>query len=81
MRFSGDSDDPVRPFGPDAHPPARLKTRARRPVFAQPRRTAERGIEPSGGRALLPCYPWLFGFTFDPRSVDVCYRAGGAMAE
>jgi len=30
---SGDSDDPVRSFRPNAHLPARLKTRARRPVF------------------------------------------------
>jgi hypothetical protein len=40
-------------------------------MFAQPRRAAERGIEPSGGPALLPCYPRLFDFTFNPPSVYV----------
>ena len=40
----------------------------------------ERGIELSGGRVLLLCYPRLFGYTFNPLSVYFCYRAGGELA-
>jgi uncharacterized protein len=29
---------------------------------------------------LLPCYPRLFGYTFNPLSVYFCYRAGGELA-
>lgn len=41
---------------------------------------AEHGIELSGGRVLLLCYPRLLGFTFNPLSVYFCYRADGALA-
>jgi DUF1365 family protein len=47
--------------------------------YAQ-RCAAERGIELSGGRVLLLCYPRLFGFTFNPLSVYFCYRADGELA-
>ncbi len=43
-------------------------------------RAAEHGIELSGGRVLLLCYPRLLGFTFNPLSVYYCYRADGALA-
>ena len=41
---------------------------------------AERGIDLSGGRVLLLCYPRLLGYTFNPLSVYFCYRAGGELA-
>jgi DUF1365 family protein len=41
---------------------------------------AERGIDLTGGRVLLLCYPRLLGFTFNPLSVYFCYRAGGELA-
>jgi DUF1365 family protein len=41
---------------------------------------AERGIDLSGGRVLLLCYPRLLGFTFNPLSVYFCYRADGELA-
>ena len=44
------------------------------------RRAAERGIDLTGGRVLLLCYPRLLGFTFNPLSVYFCYRADGALA-
>jgi DUF1365 family protein len=44
------------------------------------RRAAERGVDLTGGRVLLLCYPRLFGFTFNPLSVYFCYRAGGELA-
>ncbi len=47
--------------------------------YAQ-RRAAERGIDLTGGRVLLLCYPRLFGYTFNPLSVYFCYRAGGELA-
>ena len=47
--------------------------------YAQ-RCAAERGIELTGGRVLLLCYPRLFGFTFNPLSVYFGYRAGGELA-
>ena len=47
--------------------------------YAQ-RRAAERGIDLSGGRVLLLCYPRLLGYTFNPLSVYFCYRAGGELA-
>ena len=41
---------------------------------------AERGIDLTGGRVLLLCYPRLLGYTFNPLSVYFCYRADGALA-
>jgi DUF1365 family protein len=41
---------------------------------------AERGIDLTGGRVLLLCYPRLFGFTFNPLSVYFCFRADGELA-
>jgi DUF1365 family protein len=41
---------------------------------------AERGIDLTGGRVLLLCYPRLFGYTFNPLSVYFCYRADGGLA-
>jgi uncharacterized protein len=40
---------------------------------------AERGIDLTGGRVLLLCYPRLLGYTFNPLSVYFCYRADGAL--
>jgi DUF1365 family protein len=48
-------------------------------AYAQ-RCAAERGIDLSGGRVLLLCYPRLLGYTFNPLSVYFCYRADGALA-
>ena len=48
-------------------------------VYAQ-RRAAERGIDLTGGRVLLLCYPRLLGYTFNPLSAYFCYRAGGELA-
>jgi len=48
-------------------------------LYAQ-RRAAERGIDLTGGRVLLLCYPRLLGFTFNPLSVYFCYRADGELA-
>jgi DUF1365 family protein len=44
------------------------------------RRAAEHGIELTGGRVLLLCYPRLFGYTFNPLSVYYCYRADDTLA-
>jgi uncharacterized protein len=41
---------------------------------------AEHGIDLSGGRVLLLCYPRLLGFTFNPLSVYFCHRADGELA-
>ena len=41
---------------------------------------AERGIDLTGGRVLLFCYPRLLGYTFNPLSVYFCYRADGELA-
>jgi DUF1365 family protein len=41
---------------------------------------AERGINLTGGRVLLLCYPRLLGYTFNPLLVYFCYRADGALA-
>jgi DUF1365 family protein len=41
---------------------------------------AERGIDLTGGRVRLLCYPRLFGYTFNPLSVYFCYRADGELA-
>jgi DUF1365 family protein len=41
---------------------------------------AGRGIDLTGGRVLLLCYPRLLGYTFNPLSAYFCYRAGGELA-
>ena len=41
---------------------------------------AERGLDLTGGRVLLLCYPRLLGYTFNPLSVYFCYRADGGLA-
>ena len=48
-------------------------------IYAQ-RRAAESGIDLTGGRVLLLCYPRLLGYTFNPLSAYFCYRADGALA-
>jgi len=48
-------------------------------LYAQ-RCAAEHGIDLTGGRVLLLCYPRLFGYTFNPLSVYYCYRADGQPA-
>jgi uncharacterized protein len=47
--------------------------------YAQ-RCAAERGIDLTGGRVLLLCYPRLLGYTFNPLSVYFCHRADGELA-
>jgi uncharacterized protein len=41
---------------------------------------AEHGIDLTGGRVLLLCYPRLLGYTFNPLSVYFGYRADGELA-
>ena len=41
---------------------------------------AEHGIDLTGGRVLLLCYPRLLGYTFNPLSVYFCHRADGELA-
>ena len=41
---------------------------------------AEYGIDLTGGRVLLLCYPRLFGYTFNPLSVYFCYSPDGQPA-
>ncbi|MEY9179938.1 DUF1365 family protein [Bradyrhizobium sp. USDA 326] len=41
---------------------------------------AERGIDLSGGRILLLCYPRVLGYVFNPLSVYFCYGAAGDLA-
>jgi DUF1365 family protein len=48
-------------------------------LYAQ-RCAAEHGIDLTGGRVLLLCYPRLFGYTFNPLSVYFCYEANGQPA-
>src|SRR5580693_7092687 len=48
-------------------------------AYAQ-RCAAEHGIDLTGGRVLLLCYPRLLGYTFNPLSAYFCYRAGGELA-
>ncbi|WP_213737222.1 DUF1365 domain-containing protein [Bradyrhizobium sp. dw_411] len=48
-------------------------------AYAQ-RCAAERGIDLTGGRVLLLCYPRLLGYAFNPLSVYFCYRADGSLA-
>jgi uncharacterized protein len=44
------------------------------------RGAADHGIDLTGGRVLLLCYPRLLGYTFNPLSVYFCYRADGELA-
>jgi DUF1365 family protein len=48
-------------------------------AYAQ-RCAAERGVDLTGGRVLLLCYPRLLGYTFNPLSVYFCHRANGELA-
>ena len=48
-------------------------------IYAQ-RCAVERGIDLTGGRVLLLCYPRLLGYTFNPLSAYFCYRADGELA-
>jgi DUF1365 family protein len=48
-------------------------------TYAQGRAT-EHGIDLTGGRVMLLCYPRLLGYTFNPLSVYFCYRADGGLA-
>lgn len=41
---------------------------------------AEHGIDLTGGRVLLLCYPRLLGYTFNPLSVYFCHSADGRPA-
>ena len=41
---------------------------------------AERGIDLTGGRVLLLCYPRLLGYGFNPLSVYFCHRPSGELA-
>jgi uncharacterized protein len=41
---------------------------------------AEHGIDLTGGRVELLCYPRLLGYTFNPLSTYFCHRADGALA-
>ncbi len=47
-------------------------------AYAQAR-AAEHGIDLTGGRVLLLCYPRLFGYTFNPLSVYFCHGADGRL--
>src|ERR1700692_3680746 len=48
-------------------------------LYAQ-RRAAEHGIDLTGGRVLLLCYPRLLGYTFNPLSAFFFFRAGGGVS-
>jgi len=48
-------------------------------LYAQ-RRAAEHGVDLTGGRVLLLCYPRLLGYAFNPLSVYFGYRADGRLA-
>jgi uncharacterized protein len=48
-------------------------------AYAQ-RCAAGHGIDLTGGRVLLLCYPRLLGYTFNPLSAYFCYRADGGLA-
>jgi DUF1365 family protein len=48
-------------------------------LYAQ-RRASEHGIDLTGGRVLLLCYPRLLGYTFNPLSVYFCYDTSGQPA-
>jgi len=43
-------------------------------------RAAEQGVDLSGGKVLLLCYPRLLGYTFNPLSVYFCYSPDGRLA-
>ena len=47
--------------------------------YAQ-RRAAEHGIDLTGGRVLLLCYPRLLGYAFNPLSVYFCHQENGQLA-
>src|SRR5580693_4958239 len=47
-------------------------------AYAQ-RCAVEHGIDLTGGRVLLLCYPRLLGYTFNPLSVYFCYQADGEL--
>src|SRR5450631_803401 len=47
--------------------------------YAQ-RCAVERGIDLTGGRVWLLCYPRLLGYTFNPLSVYFCHRADRELA-
>jgi uncharacterized protein len=55
------------------------RDRSRLRLYAQ-RRAADQGIDLSGGRVWLLCYPRLLGFTFNPLSIYFCHRADGSLA-
>lgn len=44
------------------------------------RSAAQHGIDLTGGKVQLLCYPRLFGYTFNPLSVYFCTRADGTLA-
>jgi len=44
------------------------------------RQASEHGINLTGGRVLMLCYPRLLGYAFNPLSVYFCYRANGEPA-
>jgi DUF1365 family protein len=48
-------------------------------VYAQ-QTAAGHGIDLTGGRVLLLCYPRLLGYTFNPLSAYFCFSAGGELA-
>jgi DUF1365 family protein len=48
-------------------------------AYAQ-RCAAAHGIDLTGGRVLLLCYPRLLGYTFSPLSAYFCYSADGELA-
>jgi DUF1365 family protein len=48
-------------------------------AYAQ-RSAAQHGIDLTGGRVLLLCYPRLLGYAFNPLSVYFCHRANGTLA-
>jgi uncharacterized protein len=48
-------------------------------LYAQ-RCASEHGIDLTGGRVLLLCYPRLLGYTFNPLSVYFCYHASEQLA-
>lgn len=48
-------------------------------LYAQ-RRAAEHGIDLTGGRVRLLCYPRMLGHSFNPLSVYFCHLAGGELA-
>ena len=44
------------------------------------RRAVEHGVDLTGGRVHLLCYPRLFGYAFNPLSVYFAYQADGTLA-